>query len=403
MAKGTLIEKSVTVKAPPETVFRFFTAPADVREWLCDRALAEAKKGGAYHFEWMSGWWARGVFEKVKAPKVLAFTWFGPGEPKESKVEVALKRTGGATKVTLKHSGVGSTGNWKSARNEIEKGWTNSLENLKSVIETGIDLRFARRPVLGIGLEPVTPELAKKEGLQVKSGIWIGSVEKDSGAAKAGLQKGDIIVGLDGRTIDTYESLIMALQKHRANDTVKVRVNRSGRKQETPVTLGARPIQDLPATHEEAVTVLRKSREEMGAELDKLVAGADETQAEKKPAPEKWCAKEALAHLIMTETTSRTGLIGQFAGDVLDSNENITVYPEALKAIMSATPNVPLLTDRLKREMGETLSVFEALRPEFQAHRARYRRTYNDLKYLAEHARHHFKQFDLAMQGKPMA
>ena len=39
---------------------------------------------------------------------------------------------------------------WAKMAGEIEKGWNEGLDNLKSVLEMGIDLRFVNRPMLGL-------------------------------------------------------------------------------------------------------------------------------------------------------------------------------------------------------------------------------------------------------------
>lgn len=402
MPKSGVLKFSCTVKSPRGVVFRNFTDAPELKEWFCDRAVVSAREGGAFHFEWTRGWWARGTFTKVRAPAALTFTWFGPGEPKESRVEVSFKTVKGGTSVALLHSGLGAAGKWPAARKEIEKGWTDALENLKSVIETGLDLRFTRRPMLGIGFDLVTPEKAKAAGLKTKHGVKISMLTENAAAMKAGLRPGDILLSLGGHALKGWNDLVASLQERRAGDTVEARFYRDGDLQKVKVTLGARPIPDMPASHQEAVAALRKTREELCAELDTIIAGVDEKQAEVSPAPGKWCAKEALAHLIITETLFHTGIIRSFAGETDEETDNISVYPEALGGVLAVHPDLPSLAGRLKNEMSQTVEVFARLRPEFQAHKARYRGLYLTLTYYPEHTRHHFRQFRLALEGKSL-
>ncbi len=60
-------------------------------------------------------------------------------------------------------------------------------------------------------------------------------------AQKGGLQKGDLIVSFDGRTIATASDLGQAVLTRKPGDTVKVVVQRNGNRETVEVTLGTRP------------------------------------------------------------------------------------------------------------------------------------------------------------------
>ena len=59
------------------------------------------------------------------------------------------------------------------------------------------------RGKIGVGLQPMDAALAESFGLDRPRGALIGSVEKGGPADKAGVKEGDIIVGVDGRKIDS--------------------------------------------------------------------------------------------------------------------------------------------------------------------------------------------------------
>ena len=77
----------------------------------------------------------------------------------------------------------------------------------------------------------------------VPSGVVVADVVKDGPAANAGMQKGDIITELDGRTISSMSQLQQTLQYYAAGEKVDVVVQRSdnGAYQEKTlsVTLGS--------------------------------------------------------------------------------------------------------------------------------------------------------------------
>ena len=77
----------------------------------------------------------------------------------------------------------------------------------------------------------------------VPSGVVVADVVEDGPAANAGMQKGDIITELDGRTISSMIQLQQTLQYYAAGEKVDVVVQRSdnGAYQEKTlsVTLGS--------------------------------------------------------------------------------------------------------------------------------------------------------------------
>jgi S1-C subfamily serine protease len=98
---------------------------------------------------------------------------------------------------------------------------------------------------LGIQGQDVTPQLASAFNLPVQSGVQIGDFANDasgkSPAQAAGLQKGDIIVAVDGTTVNDSSDLVSALLNKSPGTQVKITVARGSGKQTVTVTLGERP------------------------------------------------------------------------------------------------------------------------------------------------------------------
>ncbi len=59
-----------------------------------------------------------------------------------------------------------------------------------------------KRPWLGAKLQDVTPEIAESLGLARPSGALVASIAAGSPAARAGIKTGDLIVSVDGATVD---------------------------------------------------------------------------------------------------------------------------------------------------------------------------------------------------------
>jgi putative serine protease PepD len=74
-------------------------------------------------------------------------------------------------------------------------------------------------------------------------GAQVGSVVSGSPAAKAGLQRGDVITAIDSRRVTDSAGLSDAIDAHAVGDTVKLTVRRGGSVKTLTVKLGDRPAQ----------------------------------------------------------------------------------------------------------------------------------------------------------------
>ena len=69
-------------------------------------------------------------------------------------------------------------------------------------------------------------------------GVEVVDVTEPSGAAKAGIQKGDIIVSVDDKKIDKPESLSEYIRSKKAGDVVNIELIRAGKTEKIKATLG---------------------------------------------------------------------------------------------------------------------------------------------------------------------
>jgi putative serine protease PepD len=100
--------------------------------------------------------------------------------------------------------------------------------------------RTPTHPFLGVQFQEESDALAN--GTEVAAyGTLIQSVVNGSAAAKAGLQKGDIIQKVDGVSLNNGQTLAGVLELHEVGDTVTLSVLRNGAGQDLKVVLGERP------------------------------------------------------------------------------------------------------------------------------------------------------------------
>jgi serine protease Do len=103
------------------------------------------------------------------------------------------------------------------------------------------------RGYLGILPQDVTPAIAKAFNTTALTGALVGDVTAGSPAAKAGLQKGDIILEVNGETMADANQLRLMIGQLTPNDTAKLKVMRNGKPMDIAVKLGS-----FPSTEERA-------------------------------------------------------------------------------------------------------------------------------------------------------
>lgn len=99
------------------------------------------------------------------------------------------------------------------------------------------------RPWLGVALATVTPDIAEMLGLQTAEGALVGQVVAGSQAARAGIQKYDVILQLDGQKIKDASDLVNKVQALKIGQQVQLQVFRRGQLLDISVVLGEKPSQ----------------------------------------------------------------------------------------------------------------------------------------------------------------
>ncbi|MBM4119806.1 MAG: Do family serine endopeptidase [Nitrospira sp.] len=93
---------------------------------------------------------------------------------------------------------------------------------------------------LGVGIQPVTAELAVKFGVTEGDGVLVNEVFEKDPAARAGIKPGDIITKVDGNFVDTPNALSRVIAGLLPGATARVEIVRDGQRQLIPVPLSER-------------------------------------------------------------------------------------------------------------------------------------------------------------------
>jgi serine protease Do len=106
------------------------------------------------------------------------------------------------------------------------------------------------RAYMGVSIQEVSPELAKAFGEAEPRGALVGDVSSGSPAAKSGLQKGDIIVELNGKPINDSNELRMRIAMMAPGATANLKVWRDGSEHDMAVKLGVLSTENEQASVE---------------------------------------------------------------------------------------------------------------------------------------------------------
>ena len=130
--------------------------------------------------------------------------------------------------------------NVATAGNATNIGYSIPADLARYVAETLISHQKVQHPFLGIAY--YTSTAAIQNGTPFSGpGVLVHRVSPNTPAAKAGFQVGDILVAIDGVSIDNGETLGGLIQVHKVGDTITCTVRRGGQTLTLQATLVERP------------------------------------------------------------------------------------------------------------------------------------------------------------------
>jgi S1-C subfamily serine protease len=142
------------------------------------------------------------------------------------------------------------------ARGNIGIGFAVPIDTVRDVASQLIERGRAEHAFLGVGAQPVEPEIARAFDFPVERGLIVVSVFDGSGADRAAIRAGtdevvvagqsyrlggDIIVRIDGKPVRTAAELREAISAKKPGDKVTVEAFRGDDLRRFVVTLGAQP------------------------------------------------------------------------------------------------------------------------------------------------------------------
>src|SRR3954467_7032935 len=137
-------------------------------------------------------------------------------------------------------------------------------ELAKPVIDA---LRRGQRPsrgYLGVGLQPLSEDIAASLGLPKDSGEIVRSVVASGPAARGGLVQGDVIIRVNGQLVTPEQTVSYLVANTPVGQRIPLEIIRGGKRATVTVQVGERPTEEA---------------------LAKLSGGNSSTQGDNRPAP----------------------------------------------------------------------------------------------------------------------
>jgi S1-C subfamily serine protease len=120
-------------------------------------------------------------------------------------------------------------------------GFAIPVNMARKVMEDLVKKGKVTRGWLGVGIQPLTPELAKSFGVGVDEGILVNQVMPKSPAEAAGLKTGDLILTVDGKPVKDPRQLQRIIAEAEVGKSIEFTILREKQKRTVRVQIGEVP------------------------------------------------------------------------------------------------------------------------------------------------------------------
>ncbi len=123
-------------------------------------------------------------------------------------------------------------------------GFAIPAEEAKPVVDVLVKGGHVKRGYLGIGIQPVTDDIATALGLPKNHGEIVGRVEPGYPASRAGVQQGDVVVRVNGQDVTPDNTLSYIVSNLPIGSRVPIELIRRGQRMTVTALIAERPPED---------------------------------------------------------------------------------------------------------------------------------------------------------------
>ncbi|HEU5398463.1 MAG TPA: DegQ family serine endoprotease [Gammaproteobacteria bacterium] len=117
-------------------------------------------------------------------------------------------------------------------------GFAIPIDMARDVMDQLVKYGKVERGVLGVTIQNLTPEIAKGLGINASEGVVVTQVQRGSGAEKAGVKAGDVILKVDGKPVTSNSALQSEIGVMRRGSEVHLQLARNGEILNLSATIG---------------------------------------------------------------------------------------------------------------------------------------------------------------------
>jgi len=139
---------------------------------------------------------------------------------------------------------------------------------MRKVVRDLMEHGSVQRGYLGVSIRNVDASLARSEDLDVTEGVYVAEVVGDGAADESGIERGDVILSVNGRAVKSAPELQAAIGMRRPGDEVMLLIDRDGRRKEMEVTL-----KDLKGNAQLASNSTGSVQQMLGVQLEAVEGG----------------------------------------------------------------------------------------------------------------------------------
>jgi serine protease Do len=148
-------------------------------------------------------------------------------------------------------------------------------DTVKNVVAQLRDKGSVTRGWIGVQIQPVTSEIAEGMGLKKAAGALVSEPQVNSPAAKAGIESGDVIISVDGNTVNDARDLARRISTMAPGTAVKLGVVHQGQEKTVTVTLGTLPNEKAAANQDKSGAMPDSDMPKLGLTLAPSNKGGD--------------------------------------------------------------------------------------------------------------------------------